>query len=724
MGHAYTYAMMDAIARFRRMMGWNVLFPIGLDKNGLPIEVQVEKAFKISIHNTPREEFIKKCKEVIAKSGDISLESFRLLGVSFNEWERKYEIGGRYDTDDPEYRRLTQQTFIDLWNMGLIYEDMKPTNYCPVCRTTISDAEVEYNEEKAQLNYIKFKVKGTSEYAVIATTRPELLCTCKAVLYHPDDGRHRKLKGKVLIVPVFGQEVDVIEHPYAKIDFGSGLVMICSFGDYGDVRLLRELDIEPTYAIDEKGRMNANAGKYKELTVKQAREAIIADLKSAGLIEKQEETENRVPICWRSKNPVEFVPMRELYLKQLDYKDDLLGIAQDLRFFAPESRQILIDWINSLNIDYVISRRRYYGTEIPLWYCKCGYVYVPEPGKYYQPWLNQPPIKKCPKCGGEEFTGEQRVFDTWFDSSNSELYILGYLWDRDFFHSNFPCSLRPQGKEIVRTWLYFSLLKAWLLEKKRAFNDVWINHHVVDESGTKMSKSLGNMIDPQEVMKKYGAEMLRIWTCLEGDIAQGDIRCSFQRIEGTSKFITKLWNIARFTSAFPQYDKEVGLERTDEWILAELAKLVKFVEEKCMAYEFNSAATAIRDFAWNIFAANYVEMVKPRAYAGSKAAWQTLHRCMRTTLLLLAPMVPFVTEKIWQELYAKDGGSIHAENFPKAEWDEAGTKYTHGIMEFNSMVWNMKKEKGLSLRDKVDIGIPDELKPFEKDLKDMHNIRK
>jgi valyl-tRNA synthetase len=660
---------------------------------------------------------------VIAKSGDMSLESFQKLGISFNSWELDYAIGGRYDTDDPEYRRLTQQTFIDLWHKGLIYEDLKPTNYCPVCRTTISDAEVEYREEQSKLNYIKFKIKETGEDAIIATTRPEMLCTCKVILYHPDDDRYRKLKGKTAIVPIFGQEVSIIEHPYAKIDFGSGLLMVCSFGDYGDVRLLRELDIDPTYAIDEKGKMNENAGKYKGLTVKEAREAIIKDLKAAGLVEKQEKITNRQPICWRSKNPIEFVPMKEFYLKQIESKDDILDIAKKIKFFAPESKQILIDWINAVNIDWVISRRRYYGTEIPLWYCKCGYTYVPEPGKYYKPWLKQPPIKKCPKCGSTEFRGETRVFDTWFDSSNSPLYILGYLWDKDFFDSNFPCSLRPQGKEIVRTWLYFTLLKAWLLEKKRVFNDAWINHHIIDESGIKMSKSLGNVIDPQEVIKKYGADNFRIWTCLEGDITNGDIRCSYERIEGTGKFITKLWNIARFVSMFPQPEK-AKLEKTDEWILAELSKLLKFVKDKYLSYDFNTAATAIREFAWNLFASHYVEMVKPRAYAGSEAAWHTLHACMRNLLLVLSPVVPFVTEKLWQELYAKDDESIHMQSFPKPEWDEDAAKLTQALTEFNSKVWNIKKEQGISLKDTIEIEVPKELKCFEKDLKDMHNIKK
>lgn len=744
-GHAYTYVIMDMIARFWRMSDRNVLFPIGLDKNGLPIEVQAEKTFGINMRDTPRDIFLKKCKQLIEKSGDASLDSFKRLGLSCNNWKRVYALGGRYDTDDKEYRKLTQETFIRLWNKGLVYEDIKPTNYCPECRTTISDAEVEYKEEQTFLNYIRFQVFETaghmSELVTIATTRPELLCACKLILYNPEDPRYTHLEGRTAVVPISNHEVPIMPHPYAKMDFGTGLVMICSFGDYSDVRILRELDISPTYAINADGKMTRAAGKYRGMTVNQAREAIIEDLKTTGLLERQEPLTQRQPICWRSKNPIEFVPMKELYLKQVEFKDDLLKIAADMKFYAPESRQILIDWINSINIDWVLSRRRYYGTEVPLWYCKnCKQPVVPKPGKYYQPWKQSSPVKTCPKCGGRRFTGERRTFDTWFDSCSSEYYILGYLWDKAFWRKNMPCTLRPQGKEIVRTWLYFTLLKAWLLDEKQAFENCWIHMHVVDNKGEKMSKSVGNVINPQEILKKYGADAFRIWTCLEGDISKGDIRCSFERIEGTSKFLTKFWNISRFISAFPQPEKRsISLEPADRWILAELAQLVSTVKGKYENYEFHAAATAIRDFAWNMFAAHYIELVKPRAYdvkgkwkdasRSTKAAWYTLHEGLRTIMLLVAPVTPFVTDHIWLQMYAKSKrDSIHTEAFPKtAKPDKAAKKMLKlgaALTEFNSLVWNTKKEQGLSLRDPIGIKMPKTLKPFEKDLKLMHNLVK
>lgn len=725
-GHAYTYVWQDIMARSKRMKGFNVLFPMGLDKNGLPIEVMAEKIFKISMHETPREEFIQKCKEVITKAGEASLDSFKKLGLSCNNWKTEYKLGGKYDTDDPEYRRLTQETFIDLWKKGLIYQDKKTTNYCSICGTAIADAEVEYEEGSAKLNYVKFKVEKTGEEIAIATTRPELLCSCKIILYNPEDERYKHLEGKHAIVPIFNLKVEIMPHPYAKMDYGSGLVMICSFGDYGDIRLLRELRIDPTYAIDPEGKMNKNAGDYNGMMIDDARKKIIEDLVKGGFMEKQETVEHRTPICWRSKNPIEFVPMKEFFLNQTDFVDDLLDMQNDMSFFAPESRQILIDWINSVSMDWVLSRRRYYGTEIPLWYCKkCDYIHVPEPGKYYRPWKDKCPIEKCPECDSTEFEGEVRTFDTWFDSSSSEAYVMGYLWDREFFDKNFPCSMRPQGKEIVRTWLYYTFLKSFHLYGKAPFNDCWIHMHVVDDTGIKMSKSLGNVIDPQEIMKKYGAEAFRVWSTLEGDITKGDIRCSFDRIEGNSKFLTKLWNVSRFVSMFP-IDDEVELADTDKWILSELGKLVEDTSELYDIYAFSDVANMIRNFVWNVFASNYVEMVKKRAYGHEcteverKSAWYTLHTVMKTILKLLSPITPFITDYIWREVYSKR--TINLEKYPENEWKFGLEKLTEGLLEFNSKIWKIKKDRGMSLRDGIRIPVPAELEVFRKDLDKMHNI--
>ena len=726
-GHAYTYVYMDAIARYKRMTGYNVLFPLGLDRNGLPIEVQVEKELKLSIRTTPREVFVEKCKEKLDEYSEASKRSFKLLGISFNSYEKGYSLGDLYETDDPEFRKLTQAIFIDLYNKGLIYESEKVSNYCPDCRISLSDAEVEYEEEETGLYYIKFQVDG--EDVVVATTRPELLRACKAIIYNPEDSRYSSLKGKKAKVPLYGHEIPILPHPYADPNFGTGLVMICSYGDKGDMMVFKDLGLTPVFLIDEEGRMNENAGKYKGLKVREARKAIVEDLKKEGYLVKEEKIKHKTPICWRSKTPIEFIPRKELYLKQVEFKQELKKLASQMKFYAPESAELLNSWIDSLTDDWVISRRRYYGTEIPLWYCKnCGYVYVPPKGRYYRPWKEKPPIERCPRCGSTDFVGETRIFDTWFDSSNTPLYISGYGKDEEFFKKNFPVSLRPQGKEIVRSWLYFTLLKSYLVTGMPPFKDVWIHMHVVDERGYKMSKSLGNIIDPMDVINKYGAEAFRTWVFLEGDITKDDVKCSYQRISSASKFLTKLLNVSRFISLNSKStEKPKDLEIADKWILSELRRLIKEVRVLNESYYFNKSFTKIRDFVWFVFADHYLEMVKPRIYGSDfdeqdkLSAYYTMNKSLEVLLRLMAPYIPFITYNIYKIMFGKN---VHLESYPSEGEIETEdlTAFTDKIIEFDHYVWNEKKKQGLSLKDKIRIAVPEDLKPFERDLIKMHNL--
>ncbi|MFH8119939.1 MAG: class I tRNA ligase family protein, partial [Candidatus Aenigmatarchaeota archaeon] len=467
-------------------------------------------------------------------------------------------------------------------------------------------------------------------------------------------------------------------------------------------------------------------GKYAGLEVKEAREKIIQDLEAQGLVVKKEIIKHRTPVCERSKTPIEIISLDEFYLKQLPFLENLKKIAERIKFHPERHRQLLYDWIKSITIDWPISRRRFYGTEVPVWYCKkCGKPNLPKPGKYYQPWKEKPPFKKCEHCKGEEFEGETRTFDTWFDSSISPLFITKFLRDDKFFKKAYPTSLRPQGKDIVRTWLYYTLLRCYQLTRKIPWEHAWITGFGVDEKGEKMSKSKGNVIDPLPILEKYGADTFRFWSAQESSLGE-DFRCSEQRIANAGKFLTKLWNIARFVSSFPQ-PKKAKLTETDKWILAELSKLIEGCLKGYEEFNFFIPATKLREFTWNLFASHYVEMVKPRAYGENfskeeqRSAWFTLHTCLKNILLLLAPIVPFITEKIWSELYGKK--SIHLQNFPKPLWKTEHAKLTEKIVEFNSKVWNLKKEKGISLKDEIEIKIPEELKVFEKDLRAMHNIR-
>jgi valyl-tRNA synthetase len=721
-GAAAQYSQIDMIARTARMQGFEVFFPIGIDRNGLPVEIYTERKYGISIHETPREKFIELCKHALDDLEAEMIQIMKTMGLSG-------DFDNYYRTDSEEYRKLTQATFIELWNKGLIYEATRPNNYCPVCKTTIADAEVEYKELPAQLVYIKFKVEESGENLTIATTRPELLCSCQAVIVNPKDERYKHLHGKHAIVPIYKRKVPIIPHPYAKMEFGTGAVMICSYGDYSDVLLFRELKLKEIIAINIHGKMTKEAGKYAGLSIEEARKKIIEDLENMNLISKKEEVMHRTPTCERSKNPIEIIPMKEYYLKQLEFKKDLMKLAKKFVFHPEMHRQLLINWIRSVTIDWPISRRRYYATEIPIWYCKkCGKPNIPKPGKYYQPWKEKPPFNKCQHCNANDgFIGETRTFDTWMDSSISPLFISGYLRNESLFKKAYPTTIRPQGKDIVRTWLYYTILRCYQLTDKAPFKHIWIGGMGLDEKGEKMSKSRGNVIDPIPLLEKYGADAFRFWNASEASHGF-DFRCSEERIIASSRFLTKIWNIARFISMFPE-PKKAKLSATDEWILGELNKLIEDCMEGYKDFNFYIPANKIREFVWNLFAPHYMEMIKARAYGEGfseeeqKSAWYTLHTCLKNILKLLAPITPFITDYIWRSIYCEK--SIHVETLPKKkrEWETELVKLTEKLIEFNSKVWSEKKKRGLSLKEKIKIKIPKSLKPFEKDLIHMHNIK-
>lgn len=719
-GAAAQYSQIDMIARTARMLGYEVYFPIGIDRNGLPVELYTEKTYNVSLRTVSREKFIELCSHALDELEAEMISIMKRMGLS-GDFEHYYR------TDSEEYRKLTQATFIELWRRGLIYTATRPNNYCWECGTTLADAEVEYEELPAKLVYIRFKVKEDGEDLIIATTRPELLPACRAVLVNPGDERYTHLHGKHAVVPVYGQEVEIIPHPAAKPEFGTGAVMVCSYGDYTDVLLFRELGLQEVVAISEDGKMTEKTGKYAGMKVEEARKAIIEDLKSMGLVVKIEDIVHRTPVCERSKTPIEIIPMNEYYLKQLDFVEELLRLTDKMRFHPPHHKKLLIDWINSLRIDWPISRRRYYATEIPVWYCaKCGELHVPEPGKYYRPWRDKAPFDKCKKCGHKEFIGETRTFDTWMDSSVSPLFVSKYMRDERFFKATYPTGVRPQGKDIVRTWLYYTVLRCYQLTGKPPFRHVWIGGMGLDEKGEKMSKSRGNVIDPVPILKKYGADVFRYWSAQAASLGE-DFRISEQRIASAGKFLTKLWNIARYISSFPM-PRKAELTPTDKWILGEMTLTIKKSLKGYKELNFFIPATTIRDFTWNTFADHYIEMSKPRAYGlgfskgEQRAAWFTLHEVLRNILLMLAPITPFITEEIWRRLYSKK--SIHLQSFPKPRWSTRYTKYTKKIQEFNSMVWGEKKARGMSLKESIEVEIPRELKPFRKDLEAMHNIRR
>ena len=717
-GAAAHYSQIDMIARTARMAGKNVYFPIGIDRNGLPVELYTEKKHNIRMRETERGEFLKLCRVALDDLEAEMLLIMKNLGLSG-------DFANYYRTDSEEYRTLTQSTFIELWKKGQIYLANRPNNYDWVSGTTIADAEIIYQDLQTKLVYMKFKIKDTDKEIIIASTRPELLCACKTIIVNPDDERYSQYIGKKVVVPITNTEVELRTHHSAQQEFGSGAVMVCSYGDQNDVALFRELELEEVVAIGLDGRMTQAAGEYAGLKPKQARTKIIEDLESKGFLEKTEDISHRTPVSERSKIPIEIIPMEEYYLKQKDAVEKIKKLGQEITFYPSMHKQILMNWLESINIDWPISRRRYYGTEIPIWYCKnCSEPYVPEPGKYYKPWSEKCPISKCPKCESTEFVGEERTFDTWMDSSVSPLFISKFNKDSEFFSKVYPASIRPQAKDIVRTWLYYTLLRCDQLTGEKPWSQAWIMGYGLDEKGMKMSKSKGNAIDPLPVIEKLGADTFRFWSASE--INHGyDFRCNEQKIESTKKFLSKLWNVSRFLSSFPVI-KSGTPNPTDQWILSELNNLIKECKRGYEEYNFFIPAIAIREFTWNVFAAHYIEMVKARAYGigfsdeERDGAIFTLHKTLSTILKLLAPITPFITDHLWKTLYSTD--SIHKEHQVESEDEYPENKLTNEISEFNSKVWNEKKAKGLSLKDSFSFPIPENLEPFKKDLKSMHNL--
>ncbi len=717
-GAASHYAQIDMIARTARMAGKNVYFPIGIDRNGLPVELYTEKKHNIRMRETKREEFLELCKEALDDLEAEMIQIMKSLGLSAN-------FKNYYRTDSEEYRTLTQATFIELWKKGLVYLANRPNNYDWVSGTTIADAEITYLDLPTKLIYIKFDVKELKKTLIIASTRPELLCACKAIVVNPEDKRYENLLGKKVVVPISNQEVEIKSHHSAQMEFGSGAVMVCSYGDHNDVALFRELKLEEVVAIGLDGRMTEVAGEYSGLKPKQARTKIIEDLEKNGFVEKIEDVVHRTPVSERSKNPIEIIPMEEYYLKQMDYVEKLKELGSEIRFYPKMHQQILMNWLDSISIDWPISRRRFYGTEIPIWYCKkCNEPYVPEPGKYYKPWIDKCPIEKCTKCNATEFVGEERTFDTWMDSSVSPLFVTKYKKDEEFFKKTYPAMIRPQAKDIVRTWLYYTLLRCEQLTGQKPWSEAWIMGYGLDEKGMKMSKSKGNALDPLPIIQKFGADTFRFWSASE--INHGyDFRCSEQKIEATKKFLSKLWNVSRFLSSFPVLQSGTPTD-TDKWILSELDKLVSECKKGYLEYNFFIPSVAIREFTWNLFAAHYIEMVKARAYGigfseeEKNGAIYTLHKTLSTILKLLAPITPFITDFLWQTLYSKE--TIHKEKQVEQENPEDITNTTKEVIDFNSKVWNEKKSKGLSLKDSISISVPSNLKSFEKDLIAMHNL--
>ena len=759
-GAVAQYSMIDVIARSQRLLGKEVYFPWGVDRNGINIEFTVEKNTKRKMKTYDREEFLNLCRETIETFTQAMRKTAARVGLSC-------DFAAEYLTDAPDYRAVTQSIFIDLFKKGDIIEDLRPNIYDPVEGTTIADAEVERISRNTKLVDVKWQT-DTGEELIISTTRPEMICACGVVVVHPEDQRYQHLVGKraILPMPVNGREtsVEIQTHPSVKSEFGSGILMVCSFGDQNDVAVFRELGLTPYQAIDLDGCMTDIASDLSGLSVLEARSKATEMLEHSGKISKIEERSQEVPVSERGKNPVEIILLKEWYVRQTHIQDRMREHIEEIQFHPPRNRQFLLDWMDNISIDWPISRRRWYHTEIPIWYSEDEqFIVVPPSGEYVQPWKEQPPLdsrvlnRDSREDVGSfsemedslgEIRGEEKVFDTWMDSSNSNLFVSGYLNHPEVFEKAFPTALRPQGKEIVRTWLYYTLLKSTLLLDKPGFQHVWIDGLGMDPWGRKMSKSLGNGIDADSVLEcgaggrtgswkvkgpsgsvslkanKIGSECFRLWKACEAQVGD-DFHINPEEIE--AKYfgvLTKLFNVARFASQFdmPDVEPTTPFPVEDRWIRSEFSTTMNVVESSWNDLDIYTATQALKTFGTGILPSHWLEMAKTRLYDGDMHAAWTIHSILKDFLAAFSPVCPFFCHHISMTLY--DESSVDVDQFPtQGPVDEQLNNLTPEVEAFNSEVWKTKKEQGLSLNAEIEgVLIPDSLEEFKGTLTRMHKL--
>lgn len=683
MGHILNWAYIDFNARYRRQKGMDVLFPQGWDCHGLPTEVKVEETHNIKKNDVTRTEFRDMCTELTTKNIESMRVQMRSVGFS-QDWSREYI------TMTPEYRKRTQLSFLKMFEQGLIYQGIHPVNWCPRCETAIAFAEVEYADNTTFLNYVNFPPaevdtpREDNSYipsdgtvadpevpgVLIATTRPELMSACVAVVVHPDDDRYNSLLGNYVQVPLSGQKVKIIADDEVDPEFGTGAVMICTFGDKTDVAWVNKYDLDVIEAITEQGLLTDAAGRFAGMELAEAKKKTIEALKDEGYLTKQEQVDQNVGQCWRCKTPIEILVKKQWFLKVTELIPETKKASNEMRWVPEHMESRLLNWADSMEWDWCISRQRLFATPIPVWYCKeCGKVHLPDAEQLpIDPTVDKP-LKPC-DCGCNDFIGEEDVLDTWMDSSISPLSVAG--WPDPSYTKLFPANVRPQGHDIIRTWAFYTTLRCLALTGDKPFDDVVINGMVFGEDGFKMSKSRGNVTGPEEVVSEYGADALRTWAA--NSVPGSDVAFDWKDIKHGYKFLRKFWNAFRFISMHIFDDEASGVEDIklnpiDKWIIAKFNVLNKTVDDAFADYNFAATINNIEKFVWHDFCDEYIESVKYRLYnddidADSRiAAKYTLKSIVRDSLKLLAPIAPFFTEEVYQ--YFDEEGSIHNSIWPE-----------------------------------------------------------
>lgn len=660
-GHIMSYAQAEFIVRYKRMRGFNVYYPMGFDDNGLPTERFVEKKYKVDKSKITRPEFVKLCLEETQKGAATYRSLWQDLGISV-DW--KYT----YSTINEHSQRIAQTSFIDLYKKGHLYRAEKPVMWCTHCQTTLAQADLEDMKRETDFVHIEVPVEDGG-VLTFATTRPEMYPSCVGISVHPDDERYQKYIGKIITMPLTHKKILLTTDEEIDPKFGTGVVYYCSSGDaqFLDWETRHPIaDADKTYILGADGRMNEDAGKYKGLTVSEAKQQIVADLTELGTVKKIEKIEQIVNVHERCDTPIEYVTSKQWFIKITDQKEKWLELGNQVKWYPESRRNDFETWVNGLSWDWCISRQRYYGVPIPVWYDK-------KTGEPVIPRLDELPVdptQYTPKgYKAKDLIPELDVLDTWATSSLSPQIIAGLVKNEEMQKSLYPATLRPNAFEIIRTWDFYSIVRGYYENGHLPFRDVMVSGHGLAEDGRKLSKRLGNYIPSQELVDKYGADAIRYWAT--GARLGQNLRFSETEIGMGHKTAVKLYNVARFVSMHPEAANQGKLEFADAWILQELNATIKGVTMAFEEYAYSRARDVLDSFFWSKFTDYYIEFIKYRLFgedASSKlAAVATLKTVFLAVLKMYAPIVPFITEQIYQDLYKEkeEAKSIHLSSWPE-----------------------------------------------------------
>ena len=655
MGHALDETLQDILVRYKRMQGFSTLWIPGTDHAGIATQIKVEEQLRknenLTRYDLGREKFLERVWDWKHQYGSRIINQLKKLGTSC-DWTRE-----RF-TMDEGCSRAVKEVFVNLYEKGLIYRGNRIINWCPHCATALSDAEVEYSEQAGHFWHIKYPIKGSDKYVEIATTRPETMFGDTAVAVNPNDERYTDLVGKTLILPIVGREIPVIADDYVEIGFGTGCVKITPAHDPNDFLVGQRHGLEQIKVMNDDATINHFGGKYEGMDRYEARDALVADLEAEGYLIKVEPHTHNVGTCYRCGTTVEPITSNQWFVKMQPLAEPALEVVRDGRVrFEPERfTKIYTNWMENVH-DWCISRQLWWGHRIPAYYCdKCGEMVV-----------SKTDVDTCPKCG-DHMTQESDVLDTWFSSALWPFSTLGWPDKTPELAKYYPTSVLVTGYDIIFFWVARMIFSGLEHMGKEPFSTVFIHGLVRDAKGRKMSKSLGNGIDPLEVIDKYGADALR-FALATGNAPGNDMRFSDEKIEAARNFANKLWNAARFVLMNLDIDEvklpeAADLALEDKWILDKLNDLAANVCQNLDHYEVGVSLANIYDFVWDMFCDWYIELCKPRLSAGDKTAQNVIAYVLRETLKLLHPFMPFITEEIYQKL-PRDAESIMISAFPR-----------------------------------------------------------